>query len=210
MLSKSASTFIAALPFAAAALLAASPVQTQAQTPGRIFRRVRQGDGGRRAAAAMTSTGRAGYTPQGWRTVMHMKRNAQAPIPEGQWGSRRAVPGRGTSPSRRGRRRRSSKGRPKPRSSSGPCRRRARGRDPLAAADGAIWYTGQLSNKLGRVDPATGAVKEYPLKTPRTGPHGLVEDKSGNIWFTGNGSSLIGRLDPKPARSPNIRCPTRR
>ena len=141
---------------------------------------------------------------------MHMKRNAQAPIPEGQWEVVEQYLVRNFPEP------------PRPAAAvvKGPAEATiklwtvptpgSRPHDPLAAADGAIWYTGQLSNKLGRVDPATGAVKEYPLKTPRTGPHGLVEDKSGNIWFTGNGSSLIGRLDPKPARSPNIRCPTRR
>ena len=40
-------------------------------------------------------------------------------------------------------------------------------------------------------------MKEYDLKTPRTGPHGLSEDKDGNIWFTGNSAALIGKLDPK-------------
>src|SRR5262245_18249669 len=28
---------------------------------------------------------KAGYTPEGWHTIMAMKRNAQAPIPEGEW-----------------------------------------------------------------------------------------------------------------------------
>jgi hypothetical protein len=31
-----------------------------------------------------------------------------------------------------------------------------------------------LSNKLGRLDPKTGAIKDS-LKTPHTGPHGLTE-----------------------------------
>src|SRR4051794_22617053 len=39
--------------------------------------------------------------------------------------------------------------------------------------------------------------KEFELKSPRTGPHGLAEDREGNIWFTGNSSGVIGRLDPK-------------
>jgi virginiamycin B lyase len=73
----------------------------------------------------------------------------------------------------------------------------SRPHDPLATRDGAIWYTGQLSNKLGRVDPRTGRVREYPLKTPQTGPHGLVEDRQGNIWFTGNNTGVVGKLDPK-------------
>ena len=52
----------------------------------------------------------------------------------------------------------------------------SRPHDPLAAKDGSLWYTGQLANVLGRVDPATGAIKEFPLKTPHSGPHGLQED----------------------------------
>ena len=38
-----------------------------------------------------------------------------------------------------------------------------RARDPVEAADGAIWWAGQFGNLVGRLDPATGAMKEYPL-----------------------------------------------
>ena len=89
----------------------------------------------------------------------------------------------------------------------------SRPHDPLAARDGAIWYTGQLSNVLGRLDPKTGQIKEYKLEA-QTGPHGLVEDRDGNIWFTGNFQGLIGKLDPKtgkvteyPLPDPNARDP---
>jgi virginiamycin B lyase len=90
----------------------------------------------------------------------------------------------------------------------------SRPHDPLATRDGAIWYTGQLANKLGRVDPKTGQIREYTLKTPQTAPHGLVEDREGNIWFTGNHTSVIGKLDPKtgavteyPMPDPNAKDP---
>jgi virginiamycin B lyase len=73
----------------------------------------------------------------------------------------------------------------------------SRPHDPVATRDGAIWWTGQLVNKLGRVDPKNGTIREYTLKTPHTGPHGLVEDNDGNIWFTGNHAALIGKLDPR-------------
>ena len=69
--------------------------------------------------------------------------------------------------------------------------------DPLAARDGSIWWTGQFDSRLGRVDPATGAMKEYPLDTPDSGPHGLVEDQDGNIWYTGINVKEIGKLDPE-------------
>jgi virginiamycin B lyase len=75
----------------------------------------------------------------------------------------------------------------------------SRPHDPLAAADGSLWWTGQWANVLGRLDPKTGAIKEYPLKTktPNPRPHGLTEDSAGNIWYTGNGNGTVGKLDPK-------------
>src|SRR6266480_45421 len=121
---------------------------------------------------------RAGYTPEGWHTVMRMMLNFDVPVPVEATIKLWPVPTPGSRP-----------------------------HDPLATRDGAIWYTGQLSGKLGRVDPKTGAIKEYPLKTPHTAPHGLVEDKDGNIWFTGNHLSLIGKLDPKTGNVTEYKMP---
>lgn len=73
----------------------------------------------------------------------------------------------------------------------------SRPHDPLAAADGSIWWSGMFSNRLGRVDPRTGAMKEFPITTAGSGPHGLVEDKAGNIFFTAIQKNYIGKLDPK-------------
>ena len=57
----------------------------------------------------------------------------------------------------------------------------SRPHDPLYAHDRSIWWTGQFANRLGRLDPATGEMREFPLETASSGPHGLVEDGSGNI-----------------------------
>ena len=46
--------------------------------------------------------------------------------------------------------------------------------DPALAPDGSLWFTEQLQNKLGRLDPASGTFKEYVLKIEDSGPHGLV------------------------------------
>lgn len=73
----------------------------------------------------------------------------------------------------------------------------SRPHDPALAPDGSLWYTGQMANKLGRLDPKTGQFKEFPLKTPGSGPHGLVADRDGNIWFTAIFKHYIGKLDPK-------------
>ena len=116
---------------------------------------------------------RVGYTPEGWRTVVRMMQNVETPVPADQWDSVteyliKSFPER-----------------PRPAAVvlSGPAEAvikewpvptpGSRPHDPLATRDGAIWWTGQLANKLGRLDPKTGAMKEYDLKTPHTGPHGL-------------------------------------
>ncbi|HEY6969253.1 MAG TPA: lyase [Candidatus Angelobacter sp.] len=73
----------------------------------------------------------------------------------------------------------------------------SRPHDPALAPDGSLWYTGQMADKLGRLDPKTGTIKEFPLKTPRSGAHGLVADRDGNIWFTAIFKHYIGKLNPK-------------
>jgi len=83
----------------------------------------------------------------------------------------------------------------------------SRPHDPALAPDGSLWYTGQVANKLGRLDPKTGQIKEYALKTPNSGPHGLVADKQGNIWFTAISGEYVGRLDPKTGDIKEYRPP---
>lgn len=76
----------------------------------------------------------------------------------------------------------------------------SRPHDPAVAPDGSLWYTAELSNRLGRLDPTTGSIREFPLGTPDSGPHGLVADRNGKIWYTANHKGLIGELDPKTGR----------
>ncbi len=73
----------------------------------------------------------------------------------------------------------------------------SRPHDPEVAPDGALWYTGQLANRLGRLDPKTGEIKEFTVKTEGSGPHGLAADRDGNIWFTANSKAYIGKLNPR-------------
>lgn len=71
-----------------------------------------------------------------------------------------------------------------------------RSRDPVEAADGSIWWAGQFANLIGRLDPATGAMKEYPLPANAM-PHTVNVDRDGNVWYTGNKNGTIGKFDPK-------------
>jgi virginiamycin B lyase len=140
---------------------------------------------------------RVGYTPEGWLTVVRMMQNMDAPVAASEWAAMqdylvKSFPERA---------------RPAAVLVDGPVKvnirlwdvptQGSRPHDPLAAKDGSIWWSGQLANKLGRIDPQTGAIREYTLKSPHTGPHGFAEDRDGNIWFTGNNAGLIGKLDPK-------------
>jgi virginiamycin B lyase len=70
-----------------------------------------------------------------------------------------------------------------------------RSRDPVEAPDGSIWFAGQWADLVGRIDPATGEVKEYPLPVGAK-PHTVTADPEGRIWYTGNGNATVGRLDP--------------
>jgi virginiamycin B lyase len=145
----------------------------------------------------LTSRVGAGYTPEGWSTVLRMMINQGAPLPPDQVEPlkayliksfpEKAKPAGATIP---GSAKISFKEWQAPTPGSRP-------HDPLAAKDGSLWYTGQLANVLGRVDPKTGEIKEFPVKTAHSGPHGLQEDADGNIWYTGNTGSLIGKLDPR-------------
>ena len=87
--------------------------------------------------------------------------------------------------------------------------------DPAVAPDGGIWYTGQAGNRLGRLDPATGQFKEYPLQADNTrlpygvGPHGLVADTAGSIWYTGQQDGHLGKLDPATGAITKYRMPER-
>jgi virginiamycin B lyase len=140
---------------------------------------------------------RVGYTPEGWLTVVRMMQNMDAPVAADEWAAMQDYLVKNF-PER---------ARPAAVIVDGPVKvnirlwdvptQGSRPHDPLAAKDGSIWWSGQLANKLGRIDPKTGAIREYTLKSPHTGPHGFAEDRDGNIWFTGNNAGLIGKLDPK-------------
>jgi len=71
-----------------------------------------------------------------------------------------------------------------------------RSRDPVEAGDGSIWWAGQWGNLLGRIDPATGEMREYPLPANAM-PHTVTIDRSGGVWYTGNRNGTVGRLDPE-------------
>lgn len=49
--------------------------------------------------------------------------------------------------------------------------------------DGALWYTEQKGNRIGRIT-GKGEMKSFPIPTPDAGAMTIVSDQSGDLWFT--------------------------
>jgi len=76
----------------------------------------------------------------------------------------------------------------------------ARGAHPhdVAATPGAggpVYYTAQVTGKLGILDPSSGRFEEIPLGT-NSAPHGVVVGPDGAPWITDGGQNAIVRVDP--------------
>lgn len=74
----------------------------------------------------------------------------------------------------------------------------------LMDRQGLIWFTEMNADALGRLDPATGELRQYPLSARHTAqqlnPYGLALDAQGNLWFTESSQNRIGYLDPRTGR----------
>jgi streptogramin lyase len=73
--------------------------------------------------------------------------------------------------------------------------------DAIVDADGMVWFTHFGEQFLGKLDPKTGKVSEYPLPVIKTGfPIGTLDletDKAGNIWIAMMYQGGVARFDKK-------------
>jgi virginiamycin B lyase len=67
--------------------------------------------------------------------------------------------------------------------------------DVAPARDGSVWYVGQASGELGRLDPKTGRVRRIRLGAGSR-PHGVIVGPDGAPWITDGGLNAIVRVDP--------------
>ncbi len=151
---------------------------------------------------------RSGYSAQDWRIVVHMMNNVGAQVPDEQLPVLVKYLAENFP----------EKPRPQGPVIAGPTQvvfkewvlptPGSRPHEPLATLDGSIWYTGQMANVLGRVDPTSGHIAEYHLDTPMSGPHGLVADRDGAIWFTANFAGYIGKLDVAAGKITEYKLPS--
>jgi streptogramin lyase len=66
--------------------------------------------------------------------------------------------------------------------------------------DGAMWFTEQDTDKIGRITP-DGNVREFPVPTINAYPFAITTGPDGNIWFTegkpdDKSGNRIGRMTP--------------
>jgi streptogramin lyase len=73
--------------------------------------------------------------------------------------------------------------------------------DVIVDRNGIAWYSSFGEQNLGRLDPKTGEVREFPIKENKpgfpTGGLGLRSDRDGNLWLGNMYQATIVRFDPK-------------
>ncbi|RMI45123.1 hypothetical protein EBO15_11190 [Actinomadura harenae] len=68
----------------------------------------------------------------------------------------------------------------------------------VTGKDGAIWYP-DAQGSIGRLDPATGAVKKFDVPGSAQGSPAftdIINGPDGKIWFSESGVSRLGSVDP--------------
>jgi virginiamycin B lyase len=71
--------------------------------------------------------------------------------------------------------------------------------DVAPARDGSIWYTGQHTGELGRLDPRSGRIRRVALGAGSS-PHGVIVGPDGAAWVTDSGLNAIVRVDSRTHR----------
>lgn len=70
--------------------------------------------------------------------------------------------------------------------------------DITAGPDGNLWFT-ERADRIGRINPSTGAITEFPLpkicgSSAGCIPVGIVAGPDDNLWFTEINGNNIGRI----------------
>lgn len=82
----------------------------------------------------------------------------------------------------------------------------SRPRDPFAESANSVWFVGQRTGYLARLDASTGKFTKVALKDG-SAPHNLIVGSDGIVWYAGNRTSLIGRYDPVTGETEEIPMP---
>jgi len=83
--------------------------------------------------------------------------------------------------------------------------------DVIVDAEGVAWYSSFGEQNLGRLDPKTGNVKEFPVETTKpgfpTGLLGLRSDREGNLWLGNMYQAKFVKFDRKTQQFTYFKLP---
>jgi len=71
--------------------------------------------------------------------------------------------------------------------------RRGAGYCLVAGPDGALWFTEDNGNHIGRITTA-GSITEFAVPTPSAGPNALAAGPDGALWFEETNARKFGRI----------------
>lgn len=144
---------------------------------------------------AMSRVTEAGYSPEGWRNNLHMMKSVGATIPSDEIDAIVTYLAKNFPE------------KPRPAAVVVPGDAKisirewfvptagSRPHDPLPTADGALWYTGQFNNVLGRLDPKSGEVKLAASPTPRSRPYGILVNSKNVPFWVDFGTNKVASID---------------
>lgn len=75
-------------------------------------------------------------------------------------------------------------------------------------AQGNIWYTQFRTSNIGRFDPKTGNVEQYPTGLITGATYGIASDKEGNIWAIQQRVDRVVKISVKDQTISEFRIPT--
>jgi virginiamycin B lyase len=62
--------------------------------------------------------------------------------------------------------------------------------------DGTLWFTQSNGNRIGRVNPDGGGLREFALPNAASAPRIIALGADSNLWFSEHGGNRMGRLTP--------------
>lgn len=74
--------------------------------------------------------------------------------------------------------------------------------------DGRVWFTETKGDRLGVLDPATGAVREIAFPWDAAGATGIAVDEAGRVFVAARDRNTILRFDPETEQFRQYRVPT--
>ena len=60
------------------------------------------------------------------------------------------------------------------------------------ATDGQVWYSSYYRDVMGKLDPDSGKVIEYPMPRPENTMRDFFRDDKGRMWFGSPANDRVG------------------